>query len=198
MGYVRAGKLPSSESHEQLYPFEAWVNGAEQPRGLGAVAKTLSMDMRANDPAWLRLKFETLAKTSGDDAFAMPFPPHGEKKLMPSLCSAVAQLVRWRCEQLNALPEEKSGPVLDAMFSLKEPKTGADGTMSWTVDVLNPGAVEGDDVLPLGVIARQLDGGLDRLRAGIAVVEAVRAFHGRDRRKALGERDHVLVIEIGP
>jgi ribonucleoside-diphosphate reductase alpha chain len=127
------------ENETRAHPFEAWVNGAEQPRGLGAVAKTLSMDMRANDPAWLRLKLETLAKTSGDDAFDMPFPPHGEKKRMPSLCSAVAQLVRWQCEQLRALPDEKQGPVLDAMFSLKEPKTGADGTMSWTVDVLNPG-----------------------------------------------------------
>jgi ribonucleoside-diphosphate reductase alpha chain len=126
------------ENETRAHPFEAWVNGAEQPRGLGAVAKTLSMDMRANDPAWLRLKLETLAKTSGDDAFDMPFPPHGEKKRMPSLCSAVAQLVRWQCEQLSALPDEKHGPVLDAMFSLKEPKTGADGTMSWTVDVLNP------------------------------------------------------------
>ena len=29
------------------------------------------------------------------------------------------------------------------MFSLKEPKTGTDGTMSWTVDVLNPRT--GDD-----------------------------------------------------
>ena len=29
------------------HPFEVWVNGADQPRGLGAVAKTLSMDMRA-------------------------------------------------------------------------------------------------------------------------------------------------------
>src|SRR5213594_936395 len=126
------------ENETRAHPFEAWVNGAEQPRGLGAVAKTLSMDMRANDPAWLRLKLDTLAKTSGDDAFDMPFPPHGEKKRMPSLCSAVAQLVRWQCEQLSALPDEKRGPVLDAMFSLKEPKTGADGTMSWTVDVLNP------------------------------------------------------------
>ena len=126
------------ETPERAHPFEVWVNGAEQPRGLGAVAKTLSMDMRANDPAWLRLKLDTLAKTASDDAFDMPFPPHGEKKRMPSLCSAVAQLVRWQCEQLNALPEEKHGPVLDAMFSLKEPKTGADGTMSWTVDVLNP------------------------------------------------------------
>ncbi|HXZ93421.1 MAG TPA: ribonucleoside-diphosphate reductase, adenosylcobalamin-dependent, partial [Burkholderiales bacterium] len=31
----------------------------------------------------------------------------------------------------------------DTMFSLKEPKTGTDGTMSWTVDVLNPRT--GDD-----------------------------------------------------
>jgi ribonucleoside-diphosphate reductase alpha chain len=27
---------------------------------------------------------------------------------------------------------------MDAMFALKEPKTGADGTISWTVDVFNP------------------------------------------------------------
>ena len=76
------------------------MNGSEQPRGLGAVAKTLSMDMRANDPGWLKLKLETLAKAGGDDAFDMPFPPHGEKKRMPSVAAAVAHLVRWRCEQL--------------------------------------------------------------------------------------------------
>src|SRR5262245_25120506 len=38
------------DTPERAHPFEVWVNGAEQPRGLGAVAKTLSMDMRANDP----------------------------------------------------------------------------------------------------------------------------------------------------
>jgi ribonucleoside-diphosphate reductase alpha chain len=147
------------ENEARAHPFEAWVNGAEQPRGLGAVAKTLSMDMRANDPAWLRLKLETLAKTSGDDAFDMPFPPHGEKKRMPSLCSAVAQLVRWQCERLNALPDEKHGPVIDAMFSLKEPKTGADGTMSWTVDVLNPA---GRDDFVLGLKEITLPDGVTR------------------------------------
>ena len=53
---------------------------------------------------------------------------------------------------MNALPEAAHGPVLDAMFSLKEPKTGTDGTMSWTVDVLNPRT--GDDfVLGLKEIA---------------------------------------------
>ncbi len=147
------------ESEVRAHPFEVWVNGAEQPRGLGAVAKTLSMDMRANDPAWLRLKLDTLAKTASDDAFDMPFPPHGEKKRMPSLCSAVAQLVRWQCEELRALPDEKRGPVIDAMFSLKEPKTGADGTMSWTVDVLNPA---GRDDFVLGLKEITLPDGVTR------------------------------------
>jgi ribonucleoside-diphosphate reductase alpha chain len=147
------------ENEVHSHPFEVWVNGSEQPRGLGAVAKTLSMDMRADDPAWLRLKLDTLAKTVGDDAFDMAFPPHGEKMRMPSVASAVAQLVRWRCERLGALPEAKNGPVLDAMFSLKEPKTGADGTMSWTVDVLNPGT---RDDFVLGLKEITLPDGLTR------------------------------------
>ncbi|MCD6044176.1 MAG: adenosylcobalamin-dependent ribonucleoside-diphosphate reductase, partial [Burkholderiales bacterium] len=129
------------------HPFEVWVNGSEQPRGLGALAKTLSADMRANDSAWLKLKLDTLAKAGGDEPFEMPFPPRGDRKLMPSVVSAFAQVVRWRVEQLQSglaqetfklSAEEASSPVLDAMFALKEPKTGTDGTMSWTVDVLNP------------------------------------------------------------
>jgi ribonucleoside-diphosphate reductase alpha chain len=134
VGHVENGKP---------HAFEVWVNGSEQPRGLGALAKTLSMDMRANDAAWLRLKLDTLAKAAGDDAFEMPFPPHGEKRRMPSLVSAFAQVVRWRVEQLGALAEGGPTHVIDTMFSLKEPKTGTDGTMSWTVDVLNPRT--GDD-----------------------------------------------------
>jgi ribonucleoside-diphosphate reductase alpha chain len=142
------------------HPFEVWVNGSEQPRGLGALAKSLSMDMRADDREWLKLKLEALAKTRGDDAFDMPFPPRGEKRRMPSVVSAFAQIVRWRVEQLQAglegnfslRPEDGSSPVLDAMFALKEPKTGTDGTISWTVDVLNPRT--GDDfVLGLKEIA---------------------------------------------
>jgi ribonucleoside-diphosphate reductase alpha chain len=134
------------------HPFEVWVNGSEQPRGLGALAKSLSMDMRANDQAWLKLKLDALAKTRGDDAFDMPFPPRGEKRRMPSVVSAFAQIVRWRVEQLHSglsddnfslRGEEGASPVVDAMFALKEPKTGTDGTISWTVDVLNPRT--GDD-----------------------------------------------------
>lgn len=131
------------------FPFEVWVNGADQPRGLGAVAKTLSMDMRANDRGWLELKLETLARTIGERSFEMPFPPHGEKKMFPGVVSAFAQVVRYRCEKLGALEADGTPtPVLDTLFSLQEPKTGSDGTLSWTVDISNPATNE-DFVLGL-------------------------------------------------
>ena len=149
------------------HAFEVWVNGSEQPRGLGALAKTLSMDMRADDHAWLKLKLDALAKAGGDESFEMPFPPRAEKKTMPSLVSAFAQVVRFRVEQLHAglagefsLQETQgSSPVLDTMFALKEPKTGTDGTMSWTVDVLNPRT--GDDFV-LGLKEITLPDGVTR------------------------------------
>src|SRR5574338_251288 len=100
------GHMEPSEGSKSAFPFEVWVNGADQPRGLGAVAKTLSMDMRANDRAWLKLKLDTLARTIGEKSFEMRFPPHGEKKLMPGTVSAFAQVVRYRCEKLNALDGE--------------------------------------------------------------------------------------------
>jgi ribonucleoside-diphosphate reductase alpha chain len=92
-------------------PFEVWVNGAEQPRGLGALAKTLSMDLRANDAAWLQLKLDALATVAEERAFEMPFPPHGERRLFPGVVAATAAVLRWRCEQLGALPAPQgSGP----------------------------------------------------------------------------------------
>ncbi|MBE7460144.1 MAG: adenosylcobalamin-dependent ribonucleoside-diphosphate reductase [Zoogloeaceae bacterium] len=137
------------EQNAKPVPFEVWVNGSEQPRGLGAVAKTLSMDMRAQDRAWLKLKLDTLARTRGEEMFDMPFPPHGENKRMPGVVAAVAQVVRYRVEQLcGNLDEKVPTPVLDSMFSLQEPKTGTDGTLSWTVDIQNPASGE-DFVLGL-------------------------------------------------
>jgi ribonucleoside-diphosphate reductase alpha chain len=130
------------------YPFEVWINGNEQPRGLGAIAKTLSMDMRALDAKWLRMKLDVLARTGGD-AFDCAMPPDGKLLRVPSIVAAFARIVRLRVDKLGALAEAGGkSPVLDALFATKEPKTGTDGTMSWTIDVYNPSS-EDDFVLML-------------------------------------------------
>jgi ribonucleoside-diphosphate reductase alpha chain len=147
------------EEAGRTFPFEVWVNGAEQPRGLGAVAKTLSMDMRADDRAWLKMKLDVLASTVGDDSFDMRFPPHGEKRKVPGVVSAMAQAVRWRCGELKAFDAPSPTPVLDHMFSVDEPRTGTDGTLSWTVDVVNPAS--GDEFV-LGLKEIQLPDGATR------------------------------------
>jgi ribonucleoside-diphosphate reductase alpha chain len=124
-------------------PFEVWVNGEQTPRGLAALAKNLSMDMRAQDRAWLKAKLDSLAKTPGAP-FTLAMPPDGVPVPVAGNVSAFAKVVRYRCEALGVFegPEGET-PLIDAMFSRKEPKSGVDGTLSWTVDILNP--TTGDD-----------------------------------------------------
>jgi ribonucleoside-diphosphate reductase alpha chain len=144
-------------------PFEVWVNGAEQPRGLGAIAKALSMDMRSEDRAWLKMKLDALAKSRDEEGFALAMPPTGEKLWQPGVVAAFANIVRQRCEQLGTFAEtegeKRPTPMLDALFSKKEPKAGPLGTMSWTVDIENPNT--GDDFV-LGVKELQLPDGSRR------------------------------------
>ncbi|MCX7192505.1 MAG: ribonucleoside-diphosphate reductase, adenosylcobalamin-dependent [Proteobacteria bacterium] len=184
------------------HPFEVWVNGSEQPRGLGALAKSLSMDMRTRDPVWVRMKLEMLMKTAGDDAFEMAMPPDGETRRMPSLVAAFAHLLKYRIEALGALEvcDGMTTPMMDALFAKKEPKTGTDGTMSWTVDIANAGS--GDDfvlglkelVLPdgqrrpysmwlSGVYPRALDGLCKLLSLDMRVIDP--AWIGMKLRKLL-------------
>ncbi|WP_119355036.1 adenosylcobalamin-dependent ribonucleoside-diphosphate reductase [Azohydromonas sediminis] len=147
VGELPAAPGPDGGLFGKTVPFEVWVNGAEQPRGLAALAKTLSMDMRANDAQWLKLKLDALATVAEERAFEMPFPPHGEKRLFPGVVAATAAVIRWRCEQLGALAEGGPTPVLDAMFSRDEPRTGADGTLAWAVDIDNPATGEAFTVM---------------------------------------------------
>ncbi len=148
-------------------PFEVWVNGAEQPRGLGAIAKALSMDMRSEDRAWLKMKLDALAKARDEQGFQLAMPPTGERLWQPGVVAAFANIVRWRCEHLGVFAESQGQgellhrptPVVDALFSKKEPKAGPLGTMSWTVDVENPNT--GDDFV-LGVKELQLPDGSRR------------------------------------
>jgi ribonucleoside-diphosphate reductase alpha chain len=87
---------------------------------------------------------------SASDAFDMPFPPHGEKKHVPR------RGVRLRPGGALALREARRARgrrhahagARRRLFSLQEPKTGSDGTLSWTVDISNPATGE-DFVLGL-------------------------------------------------
>lgn len=141
-GY-RFGVFIGHVENGQAQPFEVWINGAEQPRGLGALAKSLSMDMRSEDRGWLNAKLDSLSSARGDDAFWLAMPPSGESKPVPSIVAAFSRLVQGRCNELGVFDTAGATPVLDALMSPKEPKTGPDGTMAWSVDVVNP--VTGDD-----------------------------------------------------
>ncbi|NYT61428.1 adenosylcobalamin-dependent ribonucleoside-diphosphate reductase [Alcaligenaceae bacterium] len=130
-------------------PFEVWVLGGQPPRGLDAIAKTLSTDMRANDRGWLRKKLSVLASAYGD-GFQMPMPPQGDLIQVPSATAALAKLVEWRYNDLGALEAQPDdpAPVLNALFAPHEPKTGTDGTLAWVADVRNP-STQDDFVLML-------------------------------------------------
>ena len=127
------------DEDDRAYPFEVWVNGVEQPRGLNALAINLSYDMYARDRGWLRHKLDALNECVADDeSFDLPMPPTGTPRRVPSLVAAMSMLIRYRCEQLGAFANIDATPVLDALMTRAEPRTGADGTLSWTVDIANP------------------------------------------------------------
>jgi ribonucleoside-diphosphate reductase alpha chain len=150
-GTIRSpqGEFAVAVTEQAGVPFEVWVLGGQPPRGLDAIAKTLSADMRANDRGWLRKKLSMLTHAYGD-AFEMAMPPDGERVQVPSATAALAKMVEWRYHQLNALASQPNEltPVLDALFAAHEPKTGTDGTLAWVADVRNP-STEDDFVLML-------------------------------------------------
>ena len=125
-------------------PFEVWVNGSEQPRGLGALAR------RSPGPARQRsgvaaAQARALATVAEEHAFEMPFQRTASAGISPGVVAATAAVVRWRCEALKALPLSGRGtptPVMDAMFSVDEPHTGPSGTLAWAVDIDNPATGE--------------------------------------------------------
>lgn len=129
----------------RVHPLECFVAGNEQPRGLAAIAKSLSVDMRTDDSAFLAMKLDSLLTTKGDDAFDMKDPATGQIVRMPSLTAGFAAIVKHRLAQIGALQAHENSPMLEALFSRREPKTGADGAIGWHVDINNP--VTGDDFL---------------------------------------------------
>jgi ribonucleoside-diphosphate reductase alpha chain len=124
-------------------PFEVGIWGAAPPRGLSSLAKMLSVDMHTADAVWVLRKVEMLRRTDGTK-LTVADPATGEPVVMASPVAAVARMVQFRFEALGYNPNEPApSALLDALIAPREPKTGTDGTMSWTVDVNNPAT--GDD-----------------------------------------------------
>lgn len=188
--------------NDENTPFECWVNSVneEETRGLGAVAKTLSMDMRCRDRAWLSAKLDALSRTMGNKQYSMDIGT--ESMHASTAAAALGQVVRYRVQQLGVFDymEGKPTPVMDALFSRKEPKSGTDGTMSWSADIINPQT--GDDfvlfikelVLPngqrrpysiwlAGSYPRELDGLCKLLSLDMRVIDP--AWIGMKLRKLL-------------
>ena len=127
------------------HPLEVYIAGNEQPRGLAAIAKALSVDMRSDDGAWLQMKLDSLLNTKGDDGFDLIDPASGETLSMPSLTAGFAYIVKHRLNEIGALEAGEKSPMTDALFSKREPKTGPMGALGWHVDINNPAT--GDDFL---------------------------------------------------
>ena len=96
------------------------------------------MDMRCQDRAWVQAKLDMLSRTFDD-----------KEHLLDLVTSRCGVGIVGRTGKSGGIPcgatrralEPAAGepsPIMDAMFARKEPKTGPDGTMSWSVDVQNP------------------------------------------------------------
>jgi len=123
-------------------PFEVWVSDGA-PRGLKALCKSLSMDMRSLDRGWLLAKLESLFSIPGE-----PFDltlPNKQVIRCPGAVAAFARILHARCEQLGAFSDANLAltPLLDALMSRKEPKASGVGTMAWMAPI--SGTSYGDD-----------------------------------------------------
>lgn len=115
--------------NDRPHPFEVWVAGSEQPRCLGAVAKTLSADMRTQDRVWLNLKLEVLAMVS--DGKSIPIKLGSSEIITSSYSAALARVIQYRLAQLGVQDADQGEPtpLVDAMTRIRY---DCEGTMSWT------------------------------------------------------------------
>jgi ribonucleoside-diphosphate reductase alpha chain len=125
-----------------VHPFEVWVSGVDVPRGLSAIARTLSLDMRTFDRVWLELKLDALLKCDGEP-FDAALPPTGDRMRVPGVVAAFARIVKYHATRIGWLKGKGDDSLVEAMMFRKEPKAGTNGTLSWTVDIENPAT--GDD-----------------------------------------------------
>jgi len=195
-----SGKNLQRASEGQAWPSAVGFWFRQSPQWMTPVSDAGVLRVTRLNPPYetsgmLTLKLDVLARTPGEQAFEIPFPPLGEMRLVPGVVAGVAQLIRYRCERLDALPRDGEGqldlggespsPVMDALFTLEEPRTGTDGTLSWTVDIQNPAT--GEEIV-LGVKEMTLPDGVTRPYAMWLAGHYPRALDGLARILSLDMR----------
>ena len=132
---VFIGETPDGE------PFEIWLTGAEVPRGLTALAITLSLDMYPADRAWFSRKLAAVSTSHHpDEQFACEMPPAGETRHAPSIAAAVAMHIQYRCDELHLFDriDRHRSPILDALVEPQRQPTTLPTTLAYFAEIKNP------------------------------------------------------------
>jgi ribonucleoside-diphosphate reductase alpha chain len=102
-------------------PYAVWLAGT-YPRALDGLARSLSLDMRVIDPAWIGKKLREIqnyAEPKGD--FFATVPGTARKQVYPSTVAYMATLMIHRYAQLGILDE--SGFPVTPMGLVRDPGT---------------------------------------------------------------------------
>lgn len=128
--------ISHSEDHT---PFEVFVFGDRRPRCGEPLAKVLSKVMHLADPHFLAHHLEALKHVAGE-RFSLVMPDQQGVLVVPSAASAIAHLIEFRARELGyfAAGGAHDSPLLDAMASREEPRTGAAGGRARYFTIQNP------------------------------------------------------------
>lgn len=128
-----------------LHPFEVWVLGGETPREASMICEILSKVMQTNEPGFIAYYLDALAKAQGEP-FEVTLPHSGETVRAGSIGAAIARIVKDHASHIGFLTPDRinaPSPMLQAMTSLREPKTSGNGGVAFYEDIRN--TTNGDD-----------------------------------------------------
>lgn len=113
--------LKEAEVDGRTRPFSIWFSGT-YPRSLDGLAKSLSLDMRVNEPAWVARKLKQLIDVSEERGeFWACVPGMAQKKqCYPSTIAYVAAVVQHRFKELGLFNSDGHATVDSGVVHLAD------------------------------------------------------------------------------
>lgn len=106
----------------QRRPFSVWFSG-DYPASLDGLAKSLSLDMRVVEPAWLARKLQQLSDVQerrGDFFAHIPGATDGKKRSYPSTVAYITALIQHRFVQLGLLNSDGAAAIDSGVVQLSD------------------------------------------------------------------------------